>query len=116
MQIAYPFHLSSAGLVASASDEAHIRQLIEQVLFTSPGERVNRPDFGCAVQHLVFAQIGSERATAIQGLIQGSLQQWLRDLIQVERVDVALEDSTLSVTIQYVALQSQQRHTARFVR
>lgn len=116
MQIAFPFHLNSTGLVASANDEAHIRDLIEQVLFTSPGERVNRPDFGCAVQQLVFGQIGSERATAIQGLIQGSLQQWLRDLIQVERVNVALEDATLNVTIQYVVLHSQQRQTAQFIR
>lgn len=116
MQIAYPFHLDPDGLAASADQDAHIRDLIEQVLFTSPGERVNRPDFGCGLEQLVFAQIGTERATAIQGLVQGALQQWLRDLIQVERVSVAMDDATLQITIQYVVLQTQQRQVARFER
>lgn len=116
MQLAYPFHLDSEGLVADTSQDGHIRDLIEQVLFTAPGERVNRPTFGCGLEQLVFAQIGSERATAIQGVVQGALQQWLRDLIQVERVAVALDDARLQITVQYVVLQTQQRQAARFSR
>ena len=88
MQIDYPFHLDGRGRTALTSDDDHIRDLIEQVLFTTPGERVNRPTFGTGLMQLVFAPNSDELATATQFLIQGALQQWLGDLIQIEAVQV----------------------------
>lgn len=116
MNIDYPFRFDQRGHTAEADDDKHIRDLIEQVLFTAPGERVNRPDFGSGLMRLVFAPNSDELAAATQFLVQGSLQQWLGDLIQVDEVSVVSDDSTLLVTVQYTVRRTQQRQTAQFSR
>ena len=116
MHIDYPFHLDIRGRTAAADQEDHVRDLIEQVLFTSPGERVNRPEFGSGLMQLVFAPNSDELATATQFLVQGSLQQWLGELIQVEDVRVESEEATLRVTVQYVVRRNQERRVAQFSR
>ncbi len=115
-QIGYPFRIDGRGRTARAEGDAHIRDLIEQVLFTAPGERVNRPTFGTGLQQLVFAPNSEELATALQFLVQGALQQWLGDLIQVEAVGVESEDATLRVTVQYIVRHDQQHRVAQFAR
>ncbi|HEX5503423.1 MAG TPA: GPW/gp25 family protein [Thermomicrobiales bacterium] len=116
LELAYPFQIDGRGRTARAEGDAHIRDLIEQLLFTAPGERVNRPTFGTGLMQLVFAPNSDELATALQFLIQGALQQWLGDLLQVEAVGVESADSTLRVTVQYVVRRDQQRQVARFSR
>jgi phage baseplate assembly protein W len=116
MNLAFPFGFDSLGHSACADYETHIRDLIEQVLFTAPGERVNRPAFGSGLQQLVFAPAGDELAAATQFLAQGALQQWLGDLIQVEGVQVESEESNLHVTVQYVVRRTQSRQVAQFSR
>ncbi|MCI0397896.1 MAG: GPW/gp25 family protein [Chloroflexi bacterium] len=116
MEIDYPFQFDGRGRTAQAGDEQHIRDLIEQVLFTAPGERVNRPDFGSGLRQLVFAPNSSELAATVQFLTQGALQQWLGDLIQVEAVQVVSNESLLEVTIQYVVRRDQQQVVAKFRR
>ncbi len=116
MQIDYPFHVDRRGRTAQTAEDEHIRDLIEQVLFTSPGERVNRPAFGTGLMQLVFAPNSDELATAAQFLVQGALQQWLGDLIQVQAVQVESVDSTLRVTVQYVVRRNQQAQVAQFSR
>lgn len=116
MQINYPFRIDGRGRTASTDQDAHIRDLVEQVLFTTPGERVNRPDFGSGLMQLVFAPTSDELATATQFLVQGALQQWMGDLIQVEAVEVASEEATLNVTVQYIVRRNQQRQVAQFTR
>lgn len=116
MQISYPFRVSDHGRVAVTDYERHVYQMIEQLLFTAPGERVNMPTFGCAVQALVFAENSPELATATQALVHGSLQQWLGDIIKVEAVQVENVDSTLSITVQYTVLRTQRRQTSTFQR
>ena len=116
MHISYPFRTDGRGRTASATNEEHVRQLIEQVLFTMPGERVNRPDFGSGVMQLVFAPNSDELATATEFLVQGALQQWLGDLIQVEAVQIESQDAALQVTVQYVIRRSQERQVAQFRR
>jgi phage baseplate assembly protein W len=116
MQFRYPFQVDSRGRSAVTSEEEHIRQLIEQVLFTSLGERVNRPTFGSSIQQLVFAPNSEELAAATQLLVQGALQQWLGDLILVKSVTVQSDDSTLTVTVQYVIRRNQQPKEATFRR
>jgi uncharacterized protein len=101
MNLAYPYRFSSLGRTAETDDARHIRDLIEQVLFTIPGERVMRPDFGSGVAQLVFAPNSAELASATQMLIQGSLQQWLGELIVVQGVRVEAIDAVLSITVQY---------------
>jgi phage baseplate assembly protein W len=116
MQIDYPFHFDGRGRTAEATEDKHIRDLIEQVLFTSPGERVNRPTFGSGLLKLVFAPNSDALASATQLTVQGALQQWLGDLIRVEAVKVESDDSTIRVSVQYVIQRIQQRQTADFVR
>lgn len=116
MEIAYPFRIDGRGRVAAASEEEHVRQMIEQLLFTAPGERVNRPNFGTGVMQLVFAPNSQELATATEFTIQGALQQWLGDRIQVEAVQVESEDSMLRITVQYILRRTQQRSVAQFSR
>jgi phage baseplate assembly protein W len=116
MNIDYPFRFDNSGRTAAADEDNHIRDLIEQVLFTAPGERVNRPDFGSGLMQLVFAPNSSELATATQFLVQGSLQQWLGDLIEVNEVRVESDDSKLLVTVEYTVRRTQQRQTAQFSR
>jgi phage baseplate assembly protein W len=114
MDISFPFYINREGLIAGATYEDHIRQMIELVLFTSPGERVNRPDFGCGVDRLVFEAASQGLVTATQALVQSELQRWLGDLISVEAATVVLEDSALLITIRYVVIQTNQRRVDRF--
>jgi uncharacterized protein len=117
MEIAYPFHIDEAHQqVANTAPDEHIRQMIEQLLFTSPGERVNRPTFGTSLMQLVFAPNSDELTTAVQFLVQSSLQQWLGELIQVEAVQIESEEANLLVTVQYVIRRDRQRQVAQFVR
>jgi hypothetical protein len=114
MQINYPFRLDGRGRTAAATEAEHIRQLIEQALFTMPGERVNRPDFGSNIRQLLFAPNSQELLTATDFLVRGALQQWLGDLIQVEDVRIEHQESVLRVTIQYIIQRTQQRQVAEF--
>ena len=112
----YPFQFDVTGRTATTDDDGYVRDLIEQVLFTAPGERVNRPTFGCGVVQLVFAPNSEELAATTQFLIQGALQEWLGDLVTVEAVRVEAVDSTLSIFVQYVVRRTQVRGTAEFTR
>jgi phage baseplate assembly protein W len=116
MDIDYPFHVDGRGRTAQTDSEDHIRDLIEQVLFTAPGERVNRPTFGTGLQQLVFAPNSEELAAAVQFLAQGALQQWLGELISVEAVGVRSDDAALQVTVEYTVRRTQQRRVAQFAR
>ena len=116
MNLDYPFSIDTSGRTARTGDEDHIRDMIEAVLFTAQGERVNRPTFGSGLMQLVFAPSGSEMATATQYLVQSALQQWLGDLIIIEDVQVNSQDSRLEVTVQYIVRNDQERQTAQFQR
>jgi len=116
MNLDYPFRFDGRGRTAASDDDDHIRELIEQVLFTAPGERVNRPNFGCGIGRLVFAPNSNELAAATQFLVQGALQQWLGSLIQVNDVQVESNDAQLLITIQYTVNRTQQQQTAQFAR
>jgi Bacteriophage baseplate protein W len=115
-QLDYPFHFDGRGRTAETGEDAHIRDMIEQVLFTAPGERVNRPSFGSGLMQLVFAPNSEPLAATTQFLVQGALQQWLGDLIMVESVQVEAENGTLRVAIQYLVRRTQTRQTAQFSR
>src|SRR5882672_12321419 len=102
MNIAFPFHLDPRGRTATAGDDDHILQMIEQLLLTNPGERVNRPDFGSGLLQLIFAPNSPEIASALQFTMEAALQRWLGDLIDVEALEVQSEEATLRVALSYV--------------
>lgn len=102
MNIDYPFHFDNLGRTAATDDANHVRDMIEQFLFTSPGERVNRPDFGSGLLGMVFEPNSPELAAALQFTIQAGLQRWLGDLIEVRKLEVTSRDSSLTVEIAYL--------------
>jgi len=116
VEFGYPLKVDKKGSTATVSEEMHILQMIEQLLFTVPGERVNRPTFGTGINKLIFAPNSNELAATTQFLIQGQLQQWLGNLIKVESVQVTNPDSTLAITIQYRVRQTQQLQVASFTK
>lgn len=116
MNIDFPFHFDGRGRTAETNDDDHIRDMIEELLFTNPGERVNRPDFGSGLLQMVFAPNSPELAAATQFLVQGALQQWLGDLIVVQKVEVTSDDATLRIEIVYVVRRTQQQQTAQFAK
>ena len=106
MNIKFPLQFDHRGRTAESSDADHIREMIEQVLFTSPGERVNRPEFGCGIMQQIFAPNSDQMAAALQASIQASLNRWLGDLIEVQGLNVETDDSTLSVELQYMVIRT----------
>lgn len=113
MRIDYPFQFNGRGRTGQSDEDEYIRELIEQVLLTSPGERVMRPTFGSGIRELLFGAASPEVASGCQYLVQSSLQQWLADLITVEAVEVEPRDSTLLITVKYIVRGSQNRATAQ---
>ena len=116
VNIDFPFHFDSGGRTAGAGTDKHVRDMIEQLLFTNRGERVNRPDFGSGLQQLIFAPNSPELASALQFTIQAALQQSLEDIVEVLDLEVVAEDSTLSIAIQYLVRRTNERQTAIFTR
>lgn len=112
----FPYHVDGRGRTATTDADDHLRDLIEQVLFTAPGERVMRPDFGSGLLALVFEPGGPELVATTQHLVQGALQQELGNLIAVESVEVSQDDGALTVSVSYIALRTQQRASASFSR
>jgi phage baseplate assembly protein W len=110
----YPFHLDGRGRSAVTDEDDHILDLIHQVLFTVPGERVNRPDFGCGLKQLVFMPKSDALAVATQTMVHGALNRQLGRLIQVESVTVEGVDSELLITVVYIKRTSGERVTGRF--
>jgi phage baseplate assembly protein W len=114
MHIDFPYHYDGRGRTATTTADDHVRDMIEQVLLTLPGERVNRPDFGSGLLQLTFAPLSDELASATQFLVRGALQQWLGDVIAVEEVEVTGAESSLRVLVQYVVLRTGERRVERF--
>src|SRR5713226_8359434 len=99
--IAPPCHFDGCGRTATTAANTHVRDLIEQVLFTSPGERVNRPDFGSGLLRLLFEANSLELEAAPDYSIRASLQRWLGDLIVVQSLEILRQDSIIFITVRY---------------
>lgn len=110
----FPYHFDGRGRTASTDESSHIRDLIHQVLFTTPGERVMRPGFGSGLLQLVFAPNSRELAAATQMLVQGALQEWLGDLILVNEIQIEAEDARLKVQVDYTIRKNQERRVDDF--
>jgi Bacteriophage baseplate protein W len=112
--IDFPYHIDRRGRTASSDAANHVRDLIEQVVFTSPGERVMRPDFGSGLLAMVFEPNSTALAATSQMLIHGALQQHLGHLIAVQSVEVEAIDSTFRVEVRYALLADGTVHLDSF--
>ncbi len=116
MNIDFPFQLDPRGRIAATDDADHIQDMIEELLFTSPGERVNRPDFGSGLLQMVFAPNSTELASALQFTAQAAVQRYLGDLIDLRQLTVDVDDATLRVAVAYVIRATQQQVAQSFSR
>ena len=116
MNLTLPYQFNEQGGTASVNDDQHIRNMIEQILFTRPGERVNRPNFGSGLLQAVFEPNSNEMAATTQYLVQGALNQWLSHLIEVNEVKIDNIDSTLEITIAYTILKNKEKQLLKITR
>jgi phage baseplate assembly protein W len=114
--IDYPFHFDARGRTARTGEDDHIRDMIEQFLFTNYTERVNRPDFGSGLLQMVYAPNSPELAGALQFTIQGGLERWLDDLIEVQDLRVECQEATLYVHLTYLVRRTNQIVDQQFQR
>lgn len=97
----FPFRVDPRGRSALADPDAHAREMLEQVLFTAPGERVVRPEFGSGLRQLLFAPAGDTLAAATEASVRAALQRWLADVIEVAEVAVDHDEGRLTVHVAY---------------
>jgi phage baseplate assembly protein W len=113
MDIDFPWRYDARGRTAAAASDDHIRDMLELLLFTDPGERVNRPDFGSGVRQLVFAPNSPEFAAALEFTVQAAIQRELGDVLTLEGVSVTSEEATIRVVVDYVILATGLPGTAQ---
>ncbi len=115
MNISFPYQFDGRGRTQRAVLQDYVKQLVEQVLFTSPGERVNLPDFGSGLLQLPFAPNSVEMAAATQFAVQGALQKWLSNYVKVQSVTASAQEAVLTVTVKYSLLNSDVTEVQTFV-
>lgn len=115
MNLNFPYGFDGRGRTQEATTDDYVRQLIEQVLFVSPGERVNLPDFGSGLLQLPFALNSVELAGATQFSVQSALQKWLGAYVKILSVAASAEESTLSVTVRYASISDDVTQVQTFV-
>jgi phage baseplate assembly protein W len=115
MNVNFPYRFDGRGRTKEAAQSDYVRQLVEQVLFTSPGERVNLPDFGSGLLQLPFAPNSQELAAATQFAVQGALQKWLSGFIRVQSVVASADDAVLTVTVTYSLINTDVTEVQTFV-
>jgi phage baseplate assembly protein W len=106
MNLNFPYRFDGRGRTQEAATPDYLNQLVAQVLFTAPGERVNMPDFGSGMQQLAFAPTSVEMAAATQFAIQAALQRWLAGLVTVQSVVASAQEAILTVTVTYTPLNT----------
>ncbi|MEM8674583.1 MAG: GPW/gp25 family protein [Cyanobacteria bacterium P01_G01_bin.67] len=116
MNLDFSFNFDSLGRTAMSTDDDHIRNMIEQLIFTNPGERVNRPEFGSGLLQLLFAPNSIELAATLQVMMQASLQQYLGDIIDLRDLQVTSEDSKLKIVLQYIVIRTGEERIDTFER
>ena len=114
MNIDYPFHLDALGRTAQTTDADHVRDMIEQLLFTRQGERVNRPDFGSGLLHALFEPNSPELAKGLEFTTRAAIQRWLGDVIEVRALDFTADDSRLQVQLVYLIRRSGEQRSESF--
>jgi uncharacterized protein len=115
MNVNFPYQFDGRGRTDEAAIADYVSQMVEQVLFTSPGERVNLPDFGSGLLQLPFAPNSVEMAAATQFAVQGALQKWLSSYLKVQSVVASAEEAVLTVTVTYTLLSTDVTQVQTYV-
>jgi uncharacterized protein len=99
--MSFPLRVTELGAVALSTRREVVREQLEQLLLTVPGERVNRPDFGCGIQRLIFDGTDPLALATAEYIISTSVRRYMRELVTLDAVRVTVEDSTVLVDILY---------------
>lgn len=116
LHIDYPYHFDHRGRTATTGYAEHVRDMVEQLLFTSPGERVNRPDFGSGLMQLVFDPNSPELAETVKFTVKAALDRWLGDVLEVEELEVTSTEGTLALSLRYLLRPTGEVRTESFER
>ena len=116
MNIDFPFHFDARGRTAATDEDDHVRDMLEQLLFTNPGERVNRPEFGTGLQQLVFAPNSPELAAALQFTLQAAIDRWLGDIVEIRALAVTAADARLTIDLTYAIRRTGETRQETFTR
>jgi uncharacterized protein len=112
MHLAHPYGFDVRGRTAEARDYAqHVAGLVEQALLVTPGERVNRPDYGTGLPDMVFEPGAEVLADATAFLVRAALQRWLQDVLVIEGLAARLADNVLIVDLVYTTIETGMRQT-----
>ncbi len=116
MNKSFPFQFDIYGHIASCDEDKHIRDMLEQILFTMPGERINRPDFGCGISLMVFGSTTPEFINVKKTQIHSQIQQLLGHLIKVNNLEISVEESLVNILINYTVFKNQEQSSVEFSR
>ena len=111
--LGFPFRVGADGHSAGAKHSQHVRELVEQTLFTSPGERVNRPEHGTGLLSLIFAGNGPELQQSVEYLVRAALQEQLADVLTVDAVEVDGDEGRLNISVGYRITSTGERDAVR---
>ena len=113
--LAHPYNVADTNRSLVRDDAGHVRDMLELVLFTTPGERVNRPDFGCGVATLLFAGNSPELAMSAELIIQGAVQRWLGGVLALNSLAVSADDAMLTIDLSYTLRSTGETRSAQLV-
>ncbi len=99
--LTFPFHIAPDGRIANSVLDKHIKELIEQVLLTNPGERVNLPEFGCGLENIIFEGNNESLASQVKFMVIQALNRWLGDLINIDNVLTQRNENKLKIEVIY---------------
>jgi phage baseplate assembly protein W len=112
----FAYGFDASGRTARVDTPEHAEQMIEQFLFTSAGERVMLPEFGSGLLQAVFDPSSPEVAAALQFTVQGGLQRWLGDVVDVRDLSVTSSEGTITVRVEYALRQTEEVRSRVFSR
>jgi phage baseplate assembly protein W len=115
MDLAFPLRIAAQRRLADTDYASHVRDMIEQLIFTNPGERVNRPDFGSGLYQLIFAPNSPELAATIEFTMLAALQRYLGDIIDIAGLEVTAIDDALAIMVAYRILATDEQVVSRFL-
>lgn len=116
MNVDFPLHFDTLGRTATCDTAQHVREMLEQLLFTGPGERVNRPEFGSGLLQLVFAPNSVSVAAALQFTTRAAIEQWLGDVLDLQAIEVTADGEVLRISIRYALRRTGEVHGETFER
>ena len=104
------YRTDGTGRTATTTDlRIRVRSLLEAVLFTAPGERVNRPEFGSGIRDMLFDSNSEALETASDFLIRAEIQRHLSDVVVLDALEVTRNEGELRISLSYTPIGSDER-------